>query len=247
MLEENQTPEEGTEQGAINPGEETLKENGGEGVAENTSNGEVSQPREEEIDYKKKFIESSKEAQILNEKVKQLNKKVGEVSKRETPTEEELKGIYPNWDIDYSPAEQEILKKNLILERRVNNLHQTISQIEEEKGWGKSLDNFIEKTKILDKYSGLKGKKEEFRKFCQKPTHKGIDFEVLAKAFLYETPSKPKQDIKKGQLVERGSGGPKTPQKSKGYTPEDLATLRKTDYKKYKKVISQGAEIEMEE
>jgi hypothetical protein len=238
MNEENlQTSEKETEQEPIIPEEETLEDDGGDGESDNEPKGEPSQPPVE--DLKKKLSASARENSILREQIKNLNSKIGYFTKEEAPTDAELKNLYPNWD-EMGPLEKELASKNVILERRLNKVSSEVSRIAEERKWNEELDNFFERNEITDSYPELKGKEKEFRIFALKPTHKGVNLDVLARAFLYGAPEAPREP-KKGSLIERGSGGPKTPQKpKKGYTSEELSLLRKTDYKKWKEVVEKG-------
>ena len=241
-MENIQTPEEGTEQEIVSPEEETLEENDNEGEVDNEPKEEFSPPL---VDYKKKFSESAKENSILREQIQNLNRKIGSFTKEEVPTEAELKNHFPQWD-EMGLLEKELAIKNIILERRLNGISLKVSQIEEDFKWNQELDKFLERNELTDSYPELKNREKEFRKFVSKPTHRGVSFDVLARAFLYGSSMK-QEKPKEGSLVERGSGGEKVPQKpKKGYTPEELALLRAKDPKKYREVVEKGL-IDIEE
>ena len=233
MSDQNQTPDEGTEKDKV--GVESSNQNSNEGGEAKETSQELKQP---EVDYKKKFAESTRENQILASKVKETEKKLGEIAKNEIPAEEELKRLHPNWE-EMSDLEKESTKKSLILERRLGKVEQEVRGNKEEKQWSTEVDHFLEKAKILDEYPGLEQRGREFKEFANMPTHKGVSPEVLAKAFLFKEVEAPPV-VHKGSVLERGSGGEKidlAPKKK--LTAEELGTLRENDSKKYKEIITQ--------
>lgn len=232
--EKFQTSDEETEIGEteIEPKEENL---GDGSEAEENSQEPESQPK---VNYKQKFAESTREAQILLAKLKKLEEKLGQVGRDEIPAEEELKKLYSDWEV-MSELERKLAEKNIVLERRINKVEQEIISNKEEKEWEKELDEFLEKAKILGTYPELEGKEREFQEFAKKPTHKGIDLNVLANAFLYKGINEISSTPKKGSVLERGKGGlSQTPPQKKKMTPEELRTLRQVDFKKYKEIIT---------
>lgn len=234
MEENNQTLEERTEETDETEIESEEKEGlGEEGEAEETSQ-EPEPPTE--IDYKRKFAESTRESQILLAKIKKLEEKLGRVTRDEIPAEQELKSLYPDWEV-MGELERKLVEKNLILERRLGKVEQEFSQMKEEADWERELSNFLEKANILERYPELEGREKEFKEFAKKPTHKGVPLNVLTEAFLFQE----KKEIlptKKGSVLERGTGGPKVAPPKKGMTTEELKILRETDYKKYKELIT---------
>lgn len=232
MVEENKlTPDEGTLT------DETEIESETENLSEGSEPEEKSQePVVPEVDYRKKFSESTTENQILQAKIKQLEERLGKESRDEVPVESELKKLYPYWD-DMTDVERKTVEENLSLKRRLSRLEQDFGGMKTETEWERQLGDFLEKAKILDKYPELEGKEKDFRDFAKKPTHKGVDLNVLADAFLYKTKGET-MPTKKGAVLERGSGGPKTTPPTKKMTPEELKVLREADYKKYKEIIT---------
>ena len=86
----------------------------------------------------------------------------------------------------------------------------------------------------------LEGKVEDFKLFASKPTRRGVDFEDLIPAFLYNE-SKNKVAPKKGQMFEQGTGGNSKP-KPKGdkISTEEGRLLMNTDYNKFKELLKAG-------
>lgn len=234
MKKELQTSEKETGTGKIEIEPEKEKYLKQEGEPEKKSQEPEPQP---EIDYKRKFAESTREVQILQAKLKQLEEKLDKVGRDEIPAEEELKKIYPDWDLldDFS---KQLAEKNLILEKRLGKIEAEEIQRKEEMKWEKELEEFLEKNKILENYPKLAGKEKEFRQFAKKPTHRGVSLDVLAKAFLFEIPEEMPL-LKKEPVLEPGSGGTKeVPSAKKKIDFEELRILRKENPKKWREIIT---------
>lgn len=237
MEKKLQTPDKGTETGEETEIEPEEKEDLGKGGgAEEIPQEPEPQPK---IDYKQKFAESTREAQILLARVKQLEEKLGRVARDEIPAEQELQKLYPDWEM-MGELERKLAEKTLILEKRIGKIEQEREAAREEAEWERQLETFLERAKILDAYPELEGREKEFQEFAKKPTHKGVDLNVLADAFLYKVRGEIMPKPKKGAVLEPGRGGPPTaPPKKKKMTPEELRILRNTDFKKYKQILTE--------
>lgn len=237
-----QTPEEGTKQEELTPEEKIPEKTPGSEVVEPEPEKKPSEPV---IDYKAKFGESTRENQIIQSKIKSLEAQLGLITSDETPTETEMKEKYPLWD-EMMDLERKFAINQVILEHRVNKTSLTILEIAEDKRWNEGLDRFLEKVEILNQFPGLKGKEKEFREFAKKPTHKGMDLEVIAKAFLYNPEKEPaKEKVPSKPVLEKGSGGGGQPPKTE-MSPEDIKLLREQDPKLYNLYVKQG-KIKFEE
>lgn len=195
-------------------------------------------PKPDDIDYKIKFRESSREALALTEKVKMLEVRLGTVEKVELPSDEKMAEVYPDWEM-LSDFEKNISKKNFVLEQKLNQVHSVVLESKNDREWTEKLDRFVEEVEILETFPSLSEKKAEFKKFAMKPTHRGIPLEVLAKSFLFdaaETPIPPGG----GSMLESGGGGSLPPTKPAQLTAEQIATLRTTDYKRYRELVKSG-------
>ena len=179
MTNNNLTPEKGTEEDDAKI--KSLKENPGEGGDPK----DKSQEPEQSEDYQKKFGESSRENQILVDKLRIADEKLGKIARNEIPAEEELKKIYPDWD-DMGDLEKGLAKTNLVLKRRVGSVEQEVSGMKEDKQWEADLDGFLTRANLVGEYSEISKREAEFKKFAKMPTHKGASFDVLAKAFLFK-------------------------------------------------------------
>ena len=195
---------------------------------------------EEEPDYKKKFIASTKEAQILHSKNKKTNQAIAQAMEVPEPTEEELKKEYPDWDM-MSDFEKKMAKDSLVNSRRFQALEGIVQENKDLESWQKKVDDFVDNPQAFIDYPGLEGKEEEFRLFATKPTRRNLDFPDLVSAFLYDETKKmkPKQ---KSKMFEAGSAGPNEPltPKSDKISIEEARKLRETDYGKYREYLKAG-------
>lgn len=246
MDEKNiQTPEKGTEQEELTPEEKVLKEKNPEETPEKTPGSEVIEPEPEKkpsepiVDYKVKFGKSTAENQILTEAIKKLESRLGLITTDETPTDTEMREKYPYWD-EMMDLEKKLAINQVVLEHRLNKVSLSILEMADEKRWNEEFDRFLEKAEILNQFPELKGKEKDFREYAKKPTHKGMDLEVIAKAFLYNPAKEPvKEKVPNKPVLEKGSGGGGQPPKAE-MSPEDIKLLREQDPKLYNLYVKQG-------
>ena len=249
------TPDEGTERALVTPqntgkfDEGTTPKEGEEGFVPPMP------PLEEpkvpptppevtpEVDYKKKFGESTRQNQIVVEQFKQLQSVLGDITRQEVPSEEEMRQSDPEWEY-LTDREKTMSMKMIVLEKRSNLVLKTIHDISFESENSSKLQNFI------NGEARLKGKEEDFYAYATKPSNKGASVEVLLGAFLFEvnenTPPVVVPQVNTPEdtppSLERGSprgGTPPTQNKDK-YSEEELKVLRTTDHKAYQKLIREG-------
>ena len=227
MEEEIQTPENGTEDEKENltnqPESETPDSE------EQESKSEQPAPREE-VDYKTKFSESTRENQILQGKLNQYE------SRRELtnqPTETELRAAFPTWDL-MSEEAKELAKSNLTTRKMAEEALADKRQREADAKWNRELDIAIASN------PDLAGQEQQFKEYASKPSHRGAPADVLVAAFLHKSTSTPTPKSTPGSVLERGSGGPKDSVKPHKYSTEEMAEIRKTDYKRYMDIIRSG-------
>jgi len=195
---------------------------------------------EPEVDYRKKFAESSREAQKIAAKNKVLNKAVEEAAELDEPTEEELQREFPDWEL-MDEGTRKIAKLSLISTKRFELVHKaTEIGIKIEK-WGEGVDKFVDDPATLIDNPDLEGKQDEFRTFANYTGNHGTDLKTLVSAFLYEE-SKKVKPVNKGAMFEVGSGGPndKPKPKSDKISMADAEVLRKTDYNKWREFLKAG-------
>jgi len=190
-------------------------------------------------DYKKKFVDSSREAQILHAKNKKTNEVLQKAMEVSEPTQEELEKEYPNWE-EMTTLEQRMAKDNLINNRRFQVLEEITKENKDLEKWQGEVDKFVKDPKTLNKTPELEGREDEFILFATKPTRRNVEFEVLVSAFLHDATKTTSK--KKGAMFETGTGGPSTKSKPKSdkITLEQARKLRTTDYNKYKEYLKSG-------
>ncbi len=199
-----------------------------------------------EPDYKKRYVESTKEAQILFNKNKKLTEAFDKATETPEPTEEELKAEYRDWDV-MSDFERKMAKDVMISNRRFKAIEDVSKDFKDLDNWQNKVNAFVEDPKTLVDYPGLEGRQDEFRLFSINPTRRGLDFPDLISAFLY-TLDTGKPAKKKGQMFETGSGGPneRVKPKSGKISLDEARQLRKTDYNKWTEYVKAG-KIDTEE
>ena len=106
----------------------------------------------------------------------------------------------------------------------------TTRQMQDERAWNTTIEVAISSDQALQ------GKEQEFRQFALRPQYRNVPMDVLVPAFLQKSgaspaPAQPKPTPRPG--LETGTGGPRTPDRPKQLTADELAALRKTDEKAY--------------
>lgn len=200
------------------------------------------EPSKEDVDYKKKFAESTRESQILSYKNKKIAEAIDTASEMPSPTEEELIGEYPEWDT-MTDLEKKLATDNLYNKRRFKLLEGVRKEEKDIEAWNGKVDSFTEDPKTLIDNPELEGKVEEFKNFAMKPSRRGVDFDVLVSSFLYTLDKQArKKPLNKGAMLETGTGGPNERPKPKTdkITTEQAATLMRTNYTLYKKYLVEG-------
>lgn len=193
----------------------------------------------EEPDYKKKFTESTREAQILASKNKKLNEAIEKAGEVKTPTKKQLRAEYPEWE-DMSDFERKIATENLTNRKKFDAITEATKGFKDMDKWTDKVDKFVDDPITLASYPQLEGREDEFKLFSTKPTRRGVDMEDLVSSFMYEADSKPKKS--KGQMFEVGTGGDGEKPKPKGdkISLEESINLRNNDYKKYLQYVKAG-------
>lgn len=194
---------------------------------------------QEDVDYKRKFAESTREGIILNSQVKKLSSVIKEVHAVPDPTDEDMIKEYgEDWDL-MSETEKKLAKKSLKNDRALSMLGQVAKEAEDIEAWNKKVDEYIGDPKVLAATPVLEGKEDAFKVFASKPSRRGVDFETLTQAFLFEVEKqRPKN---KGKMFESATGGAKdSAPKSDKLSPLEARSLMQTDYKKYVSLLKAG-------
>jgi len=185
---------------------------------------------EPEIDYKAKFAESTREAQILAAQLEAERRRNSQELTNE-PTESDLQAAFPEWEM-MTDTEKTIARRTFKAERTASSLQQKDEEREAQSRWNTDLEMTIAAN------PSLLGKEQAFKTFANKPTHRGAPLETLVSAFLFESsslPSAPRPTPKPGLLP--GNGGPRGSDKPKLLSGEELKTLRQTDTNAYREYV----------
>jgi len=195
-------------------------------------------PATPEPDFKEKFVQSSKEAQVLHAKNKKMNEVLEKASQLEAPTDEELSKEYTEWEV-MSDFEKKMATEAFTSKRYRDFIAEGTKEFKDIDAWSDKVDGFIDNPEVLIAHPELEGKTEEFKAFASKPTRRGVDFEDLLKAFLFDV--KATKPVNKGSQMEGGSGGPNDKSAvSDKLTVEEGRALRQTDYNKWKEMARAG-------
>lgn len=222
------------------PEEETTTE---ETKPEESTQESETQETQAEVDYKKKFTESQREAIVQTAQRNELEKVIDGAVTVPEPTEEELRVEYPEWD-DMTVIEQRLAKKELWNDKRFATIEQAGVERKNIQEWNEKVDKFVEDPANLNEYPELEGKTEEFKQFATKPTRRGLNFDDLVLAFNGELARSQKKHT--GKMFETGGNAAKekmTPKNTK-LSIEESMKLRSTNYDKWKELLRQG-KIEM--
>jgi hypothetical protein len=196
-------------------------------------------------DYRKKFTESTREAQVLRAKNKKLQEAIQNAGSLPEPTEQELQAEFPEWE-EMTATERRLAKDSILNRRRFDAINSAALEGKNIDEWNQKVDEFVDDPKTLIANPELEGKQEEFKRFSAKPTRRGLDFDDLVLAFLGDV-QKNRPAPKKGSMFPSGSAGPNDTMKPKDnrLSIEEASVLMQTDYKKYKEYLMAG-KIKME-
>jgi hypothetical protein len=181
------------------------------------------------IDYEKKFKEQAKENILLNERIRQ------EALRREStpePTDTEVQSAFPEWEY-MSDAEKRSAKLAYKADRTASAI--AAERFAEKAERARQTDLEIFEAANPD----LRDKAREFKDFANKPQNRTLPLDVLKKAFLYDNQMTPTQPSTPQPGLEQGNGGPRTEEKPKILSGEQLATLRSSDEKAWRQYIQE--------
>jgi len=181
------------------------------------------------VDYKKKFTDSSREVQRIQDESKQDKEKIKElevqlVKANIAPSDEELSIQYPDWNF-LDEGERNRLRESESVKKRLRVL-------EEDKAWERDFKSL----KAQPEFTSLK--EDEFKKFAyENPEIKNL--KILAQSFLFKgkAPEEPEKPPKRPGL-EKPTAGRKVPPSEMSLA--DIATLRNEDPRRYFQLIKEG-------
>jgi hypothetical protein len=238
-----QTPDEGTEQ--TEP--VTQPENTEEPVAPQTTEDVTPTPTGEpsegvtpapqpEVVPKDKFVASQRESILNNERVKVAESRIEQLTKQDSPTDEAMRQLYPEWDNLDEYNKRVLVRQETIAMQNARMISEQ-QELRDRQRLDDELDN------VVDTNPKLKGKEAEFKRFARNPKNRGIAVDVLAKAFLYDgsdDESVPPAPVSKSAALPTGSGGPREPLKPKKISLEEAKIIRQTDNKRYMELAKAG-------
>jgi len=190
-------------------------------------------------DYKKKFSESSREAQKKVAVNRKLNQAIDEANGITEPTEEELQAEYPDWDL-LDDTTKRIAKEGMLSTRRFALISQSRVESQKIEKWDEEVIKFTEDPQTFIDYPQLEGKTGKFEAFASEESNNSVPFKILVTSFLFDQGQTAKPS--KGAMFPDGSGGPNDKGKPKGdkITVEESEVLRQTNYPKYKEMLQAG-------
>ncbi len=244
MNEELQTPVEGTEPTEevtpqVDPEQETLETPPAEEVPEETEQTSPQPEEQPEDPYKKKFVESQREAILQNERLKVKDARIEHLTTKDTPTDDEMRSLFPEWDQldDYN---KRVLTNQEAVSRRALRAEARADALATKQEFDDRLDDFLETPP--DEYKNLSGRESDFRRFAKKKENVGLSLPILAKAFLFDLSDEitPEHKPTLTPGLEKGSGGPRQAPKPKKIFGEEAKRLRETDYKEWKRLVLAG-------
>lgn len=241
--EEVETEEQTEEIPPSQPAEEVPKDVPVEDIPEEKAPDGEEERQEVTEDYKKRYTESTREAQILYAQNKKKEEAIQAAADLPEPTETDLKieAIKQGFQFDdMTDIEKALFRQSVHANKKLEKITTITQEGKDVIEWNKKVDDFIEDPKTLIKYTDLEGKTEEFKQFASRATRRGLDFNDLISAFLYETEkARPKH---KGKMFETGTGGPNDKPKPKDDTISAMEgrKLMKTNYKLYTQKLKEG-------
>lgn len=188
----------------------------------------------------KKLKASSREAQILYARNKQVQEAIQKASELPEPTDEEMSQEYEDWDV-MSDFEKKMARESEASKRRLKAITDVNQQFKDYEAWSNQVDTFIDNPETLVNNPALEGRVEDFKEFATKPTRRGVDFDILISSFLYQIDSSKTPKKKKG-MFPKGSGGEgkKAPKPNNKISTDQARELRKSNYAEYKRLLQEG-------
>lgn len=255
MNEEFQTTEEVTDNGQVTPQTDPELDTPQEPVVENSEGeqpgdqGNEPTPTQQppQVDYKQKFVDSQREAILLNERNKQKEAQLSKLTSKDTPTDDEMRSLYPWWDgSNVDDATRDFYREQVARDKKLKATETLAMTALQKLEFSEKLDDFVEEPP--QEFTRLKGKEAEFKRFAKRRDNIGLPLETLAKAFLFDASedSPAPQPVVKTPGLENGNGGPRQAPKPKKIPIEEAAKLRQTDYREYQRLVMAGM-IETEE
>ena len=205
--------------------------------------------KKQDVDYKEKYSQSSREASALFFKNQKISQVIEEATKIPEPNEEELRSYAKEQGAEFDELDQfskNILKKTYLSEKRFQKIEVAHQESKKVDDWVDKVDDFIGSEDAQNKYPSLSTYDDEFRKYCLKEQRRGMDLEDLVASFLFNIEKNPPVQNRKSLFNSRGNGS-NTPVVKAKPTSEDAINLRNRNQKEYMRAIKSGKlDIEIE-
>ena len=192
---------------------------------------------EEDTDWKKRYADSTREAQRLALKNDKVLDAVDKAAELPEPTDDEMKKVYTDWDVMTS-VEQTMAKQMEKSHRQFSIIKKATDDVKANDEWVKKTRDFADDPVSVQKFPGLAGKENEFVKFCNKDERKSIPLPELADWFSKTlTHNEPQRK----SLMPTSTGGEKTETNNGIITdPTKAEILRKSNYREYQRMVKSG-------
>lgn len=168
---------------------------------------------------KERYKASRQEAMVLKAKLDEIE---AEKNKPIVIDDDYMKANYKDWE-DMTTTEQMLAKGLEETKQQNKELISKTNEYNNDRKWREQIDELVNEPEFIDKFPKMKGKEEEFKKFCSRPTRKGMDTDTLASAFLFEF-KEPDKEVRT-LFKETDHGEPK--EEKKGLTIDESIALRK--------------------
>lgn len=195
------------------------------------------EPEKKEDTFKKRYEDSTREAQVLYAKSKKMSEAILKASEIAEPTEEELGKEFPEWE-EMSDFERRMAKDSFVNKKKLEAISEIAHDFKDMDAWNIKIDKFLADPETLANHPELEGDEAEFKIFASRDTRRGVDFEDLVSAYLYTVDSRPKV-VHKGKMFETGSGGinEKPKPSSNKLSFDEGQQLKITNYKMYIRML----------
>lgn len=251
MLEPIQTTEEVTEeQEIVTPASEVTEESvapesaaSEEQVETSTEQATIEQPSPEPQSApagyvpKDKFVASAQESILNAERVKVRDARIEQLTIQDTPTDEAMRALYPEWDQLDEYNKRVLIRQETIAMQNARTLAKQQDILDRQQ-----LEDELDQ--VIENNPKLSGKEAEFKRFARNPKNRGIAAEVLAKAFLFDVEDEisqaPTPQLMTTEALPAGSGGPRGDLKPKKISLEEARAIRQTDHKRYLELVKSG-------
>ena len=191
-----------------------------------------------DIDYEARYAGSTREAQILAAKNKQLTETIDAAAAISDPTDDDMKKEYgTNWET-MDDVTKKLAKDAYVSTRRFKLIHEASLKNKNIDDWQGKVKSFVENPTTKQQFPQLEGREYEFTQFASMPTRVGVNFEDLVRSFSFDI--KPiKRQTPGSSLFSVGGGGAPAPNKA-ALTEDDIKIIRETKPKKYAKLVKEG-------